>query len=155
MVWRETYLQVADGQRPEDLNVGCVGVGEGLAVPEPHNGHVGGMGLDLARDVDGVPLPGVRCDLTVDLWRVWWKDFNTALTLNLKNGSRFTSLSEMPRGRGKVDESIWQSNFCNSKQRYIITHSALPDRPSSRPLQCCFAPCKRTDRHLKTWRTSW
>lgn len=68
------YLHVADGRRPEDLNVGGVGVGEGLAVPQPHHGHVGGMGLDLAGDVDGVPLPGVRRDLAVDLWRIWWKD---------------------------------------------------------------------------------
>lgn len=68
VVRRETYLQVADGQGPEDLNVGCVGVGEGLAVPQPHNGYVSGMGLDLARDVHAVPLPGVRRNLTVDLW---------------------------------------------------------------------------------------
>lgn len=153
MVRRETYLQVADGRRPEDLNVGCVGVGEGLAVPQPYNGNVGGMGLDLACDVDGVPLPGVRRNLTVDFRRVWCKDFKKP-TLNIENGSRFTSLSEMPRGRGKVDKSIWQSHFCNCKRHHVNTHSALPGRPFSHPLQCCSAPCKRTARRLKTWHTS-
>lgn len=154
MMQRDTYLQVADRHWPEDLNVGCVGVREGLAVPQPHDGHVGGMGLDLARDVDCVPLPSVRRDLAVDLRRVW-KDFATPPTLSLENGSRFTSLLEMPRGRGKVDESIWQVYFCNSKPSHINTHSALRGRPFSRPLQCCSVPCKRTDRRLKTWRISW
>lgn len=62
------YLKVANGWGPEDLNVGGVGVGQRLPVSEPHDRHIAGMSLDFTSDIDGVSLPGVHRDLTVDLW---------------------------------------------------------------------------------------
>lgn len=62
------YLKEANGWGPEDPNVGGVGVGQRLPVSEPQDRHIAGMSLDLTSDIDGVSLPGVHRDLTIDLW---------------------------------------------------------------------------------------
>lgn len=62
------YLKVANGRGPEDLHVGGVWVGQRLPVSQPHDRHIAGMSLDLTSDIDGVSLPRVHRDLTVDLW---------------------------------------------------------------------------------------
>lgn len=56
--WSPGHLQVADGGRVVDPDVGAVGRRQREAVPEPdHRG--AGVGLHLAADVGRVPLPRV------------------------------------------------------------------------------------------------
>lgn len=62
-------LQVADGWRIVDLDVGGVGSGQLEAVSEPnHRGS--GVSFDLTADVGWVSLPCVHCHCTENLWSI-------------------------------------------------------------------------------------
>ena len=64
------YLQEAGRQVLVDLDVAGVGAGQLLAIPQPHQRHLAGVGLHLAAQVDRVALPGVHGQHPLDLGRV-------------------------------------------------------------------------------------
>lgn len=125
------YLKVADRRTPEDLDVGGVAAGELQPVSQPHYGHVAGVSLNLAADVHSVPLPGVNRHLAVDFWSI------------LLRKKRRVSCEPQLKG-GAVAGGVREAG----------THSGPPDVRVARPPRWRCVPCRGTDPHPCTWRTS-
>ena len=65
------YLQEAGCKVLEDLDVAGVGAGQLLAIPQPHQSHLAGVGLHLAAQVDCVALPCIHGQNPLDLGRIY------------------------------------------------------------------------------------